>query len=512
MSAIQTNRIDVNEWPATVLGAVCDVNPKRSRNPDPAEVSFIPMASVEAEQGAIHAHEVRSSESVRKGYTRFEDGDVIFAKITPCMENGKSAIATGLTGGVGYGSTEFHVLRPGPEVLSEWVFHFVRQQAFRNDARDNFTGTAGQARVPTDFMRNAEIPLPPLDEQQRIVSILRRALADIREGKEALARVPAQMKRFRQSVLAQAFRGELTADWRAEHADRFREAAEWFDAHIQSPEARTANEEITPELLAKIPPEVQHWLPGDRLLQVILAERRAKWERVQIAKPNPKARIAKSCPSVLSQAGLITTATEFWDTSSLGALTDVQGGIQKQPSRAPKNFAFPFLRVANVHRGRLDLTEMHQIELLGDIELERLRLLAGDLLIVEGNGSPSEIGRMAVWDGSVEDCVHQNHLIRARPATHVLPEWIEGFWNSPEGIEAVEFVSSSTSGLHTLSVGKVSKLPIPVASMAEQSEIVARIKTIFAEAESTNATAARALTNLRRLEQSTLQAAFRGDL
>src|SRR5580700_9205501 len=91
------------------------------------------------------------------------------------MENGKAAIARGLTNGLGFGSTEFHVLRPGDGVLPEWVYAFVRQPAFRLAAKDHFTGTAGQKRVPADFIRSFPIPVPPLREQSRMVKLLNEA-------------------------------------------------------------------------------------------------------------------------------------------------------------------------------------------------------------------------------------------------------------------------------------------------------------------------------------------------
>ena len=99
----------------------------------------------------------------------------LFAKITPCMENGKAAMARNLTNGVGRGSTEFYVLRPGHRVLGEYIWHFIRQPGFREAAKRSFTGTAGQQRVPRSFVENALIPLPPLDEQRRIVDVLNRA-------------------------------------------------------------------------------------------------------------------------------------------------------------------------------------------------------------------------------------------------------------------------------------------------------------------------------------------------
>ena len=133
------------------------------------------MAAVDERSGAITVREERPFAEVSKGFTAFEDGDVLFAKITPCMENGKAALARDLTNGTGRGSTEFHVLRPGSEVCGEYVYHFVRQPSFREAARRSFTGTAGQQRVPRSFMENIPVPLPPLGEQRRIADILNRA-------------------------------------------------------------------------------------------------------------------------------------------------------------------------------------------------------------------------------------------------------------------------------------------------------------------------------------------------
>jgi type I restriction enzyme, S subunit len=110
---------------------------------------------------------------------------VLFAKITPCMENGKAALASCLAGGRGFGSTEFHVLRAREAVLPEWLYYFVRRESFRRDAKRSFTGTAGQQRVPTSFIQDALIPVPPVDEQRRIVDLLSRAEGIVRLRREA---------------------------------------------------------------------------------------------------------------------------------------------------------------------------------------------------------------------------------------------------------------------------------------------------------------------------------------
>lgn len=159
------------------LGEVCTVNPRARRHgcSDDTVVTFVPMAAVDPRTGAITIHEERRLAEVANGFTAFEEGDVLFAKITPCMQNGKAALARNLTNGIGRGSTEFYVLRPGHRVLGEYVWHFVRQPRFREAAKRSFTGTAGQQRVPKSFMQNALIPLPSLDEQRRIVDILNRA-------------------------------------------------------------------------------------------------------------------------------------------------------------------------------------------------------------------------------------------------------------------------------------------------------------------------------------------------
>ena len=159
------------------LGEICKINPRAKRNGYASDtlVSFVPMAAVDERLGAITTREKRPIADVSKSYTQFQDGDVLFAKITPCMENGKAALAQDLTNGMGSGSTEFYVLRPDEKVLGEYIYHFVRQPQFRETAKRHFTGTAGQQRVPKSFMENVLIPLPPLDEQRRIVGVLNRA-------------------------------------------------------------------------------------------------------------------------------------------------------------------------------------------------------------------------------------------------------------------------------------------------------------------------------------------------
>ena len=148
-------------WASVPLGEACIVNPRSFIDTveDDCPVSFVPMAAVEAKSGRIDLSQVRAYGEVSKGYTRFSEGDVLFAKITPSMENGKVAIARGLTNGRGCGSTEFHVLRPHDVLSRDFLNYFLLQDEFRKGAQRNMAGTAGQLRVPAAWLTDAPIPL-----------------------------------------------------------------------------------------------------------------------------------------------------------------------------------------------------------------------------------------------------------------------------------------------------------------------------------------------------------------
>ena len=204
------------KWPTKKLGEVAILNPKKSEVyglPDDLLVSFVSMSAVDEITQTIKTHEFRKLSDVRKGYTYFKEGDILFAKITPCMENGKVAIVKNLKNGIGFGSTEFHIIRPGSEILSKWIFYIVCNPAFREEAKKHMTGTAGQQRVPIGFLENIEIPLPPLSEQKRIVAKIEKLFAKIDEAerlrKESLAASAALLP----SALHQVFSRAKKEKW-----------------------------------------------------------------------------------------------------------------------------------------------------------------------------------------------------------------------------------------------------------------------------------------------------------
>jgi restriction endonuclease S subunit len=174
-------------WRWVRLGGVCEINAPRPdlARKDDSLTTFVPMSAVDERLGTIMRAERKPFGEVRKGYTYFEDGDVLFAKITPCMQNGKHAIARDLAGGFGFGTTEFHVLRPGPTIIPEWVHFFIRQPEVLENATAHFTGAVGQQRVPETYLADLDIPLPPLDEQKRIVTILNEQIGAVERARAA---------------------------------------------------------------------------------------------------------------------------------------------------------------------------------------------------------------------------------------------------------------------------------------------------------------------------------------
>lgn len=207
-------------WEWVRLGDVIDINPPKKKLTDVEDeeiCSFIPMQAVSDKNGEITNPETKVFKKVKRGYTFFIEGDIIFAKITPCMENGKTAIAKNLHNGFAFGSTEFHVLRANPLVNTKFVYYLLRAKQFRLQAKAEMTGAVGQQRVPKAYLENYAFPLPPKEEQDRIVEILEEL--NIRELKlKEISGLENQLFILKQSILNKAFRGELGTNDPAEES------------------------------------------------------------------------------------------------------------------------------------------------------------------------------------------------------------------------------------------------------------------------------------------------------
>lgn len=191
------------------LSSLCVVNPKKSEIAaisKSTEVSFVPMAKV-SEQGEVDLTESRTIEEVWTGFTYFSNEDVVFAKITPCMENGKGGIMRNLKNKIGFGTTEFHVLRPIPNITTaEWLFYLTKQKSFRETAEKNMTGSAGQKRVPTKFFDTYLVKKPSYEKQIEFAERIQLIDAQKQQAQCSLEKSEALFN----SLLQRAFTGKLT--------------------------------------------------------------------------------------------------------------------------------------------------------------------------------------------------------------------------------------------------------------------------------------------------------------
>ncbi len=238
--------------------------------------------------------------------------------------------------------------------------------------------------------------------------------------------------------------------------------------------------------------------PASVLLETIAKEKKRLIKEGKIKKQKPLPEIGED--------EKLFNLPEGWEWALIDKFCNVQGGIQKQPKRMPKNNHYPYLRVANVQRGFIDIGEIERFE-LEEGEIEKWALESGDILVVEGNGSAEEIGRCAIWEGQIDDCVYQNHLIRVRPYLKSIELFVAKYLNSPSGIEGMKKLAVTTSGLYNLSVGKIRAIPIPIPPMKEQFRILARLDELLTLCDKLKARLKEAQTTQRQLADAIVEQA-----
>ncbi len=190
------------------LGNVCEINPKKSeisgldKN---TKVSFVPMEDVKEHDLYFEVNKTKKINEVYSGYTYFREDDVLLAKVTPCFENGKSGIARNLKNGIGFGSSEFHVLRSDKKILSKLIYYFVSGNKFISGGKGQLTGTGGLRRLPKNYVENFKIPLPPKELQQKFDSIVEHVEKLKEKEKQSLK----EIEQLNGVLMQKAFKGEL---------------------------------------------------------------------------------------------------------------------------------------------------------------------------------------------------------------------------------------------------------------------------------------------------------------
>ena len=468
-------------WTIAPLRDIAVLNPSQPSSPveDGDLVSFIPMAKVEEETGRIRSPEVRAWREVKKGYTKFQEGDLLFAKITPCMENGKVAVAKDLAGGIGAGSTEFHVVRPEPDVNIEYLFYFLVQREVRRNARMQMKGAAGQLRVPTSFLESVDVPVAPTSEQGRIVGEIEKQFSRLDAATAALKRVQANLTRYRASVLKAACEGRLVPT----------------EAEVARKEGR-------------------EYEPADRLLERILNERRARWEVDTLAKMISSGKPPKDDgwkrryrePTGPSPSGL-PMLPQGWCWATWDQLSNwVTYGFTRPVPHTESGI--PIVTARHIRGGQIAFEGCHRTtqEVFDDLS-EKDRPRKNDILITKDG----TIGRAAVVESEVAFCINQSVTVvwlRSCPCDR---RYLLAVIESPLTQRPIEEKARGVAIQH-LSITDFAKLPLPLPPLADQARISKAVSVQVSIVASLEREVETELLRCAVLRRAILRDAFGGEL
>lgn len=457
-------------WRMARLDKVCEFNPKHSKDiSKDIQVSFVPMPAVDV-TGILLPHGARPLADVWSGYTHFADGDVLFAKITPCMENGKIAVARNLVNGIGCGTTEFHVLRSKGEINAEYLQRYLRQSVFRSDAERSMTGAVGQRRVPANFLKCTEIPLPPPSVQLEIVEKLDYFMNRIERTRRELMRSIELVDRYRRAAINCAFSGSLTTVWRNEQkaAGKYKAAKTFFDdmrSHLESDATSTKRARTALQ---------RHVVPFTKDEQRSMFDLPSDWCWVKLG----------------ALASLITK----------GASPKWQGfDYVSDPTQVL------FITSENVRVNAIDVSQPKYLENAFSDKQKASVLRRGDVLI---NIVGASIGRAAPFElaanANINQAVALCRLIRPE-----LSKYISTFLNSDF---AKDFYNSNKVDVAraNLSLEDVGNIPIPLSGEQEVAEVVSQVEYRLAVSDGMLQKMEECLSLLDVLEARILKNAFEG--
>lgn len=431
--------------------------------------------NIERDTGKLLPFRTIREDGVTSAKHRFYPGQLLYSKIRPYLNKCIQVDFEGLCSADMYPIDVF--------IAPRFLHYYMLTRLFVSEVSKAAGSRTILPKTNQKQMAGLPVPVAPLPEQHRIVEAIDSYLTRLDDAVASLDRVQAKLRAYRASVLKTAVEGRLVP---------------------------------TEASLARA--EKRDYEPGNALLTRILEERRRCWEDAELAKLNAAGKKpkddkwkAKYEDPVAPDTARLPELPEGWCWVSVNQLGQVSGGLTQNANRERRTTKLPFLRVANVYANALLLDEIKTIGVEPG-EIERARLRTGDLLVVEGNGSADQIGRVALWDGSIAPMLHQNHLIKVRCEPRQLSRWVLAWLLSPAGRAAIELVASSTSGLHTLSISKVGRLIVPLPPLGEQTrsldDLDAKLSVVNAAVDSV----LRDLRRCSRLRQAVLRWAFDGKL
>lgn len=446
-------------WVWTCSAVIGETAPRVDADDD-ALVAFAPMHLLPTDYRSTFTPEVRPWREIKKGYTHFADGDVGFAKITPCFQNGKGCVFANLPGGIGSGTTELHILRPFSNVvLPLYALLYYKSPEFVAGGVASFSGTAGQQRVSNDYFRFAPFPLPPLAEQKRIVAKVDElmALCDRLEAQQ-------QAREEQSSQLARASLARFaTAPTPANLNYLFHPSYNISPADLRK-------SILTLAVQGKLVPQDPNDEPAEELLK------RISIIREHLA-PRKRAHAVKRVRE-LEGSNCTQDVPSSWTWCRLGELVlEFRYGTSRKCSHVENGI--PVLRIPNIRNGRIDPADL-KFTNMPPSEFNELQLREGDLLLVRSNGSETLVGRSAVVTSIDERFAYAGYLVRARlPKSDIFAPFIHVALSTQGVRNQIEGPIRTTSGVKNINTTELSNLTLPLPPVAEQRRIVARVSQLM---------------------------------
>lgn len=469
------------EWPRATLGKLAvEVRNGIATKPDADADAGVPILRISAVRpGVLSLADLRFLHQASDDYALRED-DLLFTRYSGTPEFvGSCARVPALSQKVVYPDKLIRVRLDRDRVEPRFVEAAWASEVVRQQVRSALKTSAGQVGISGASLKEIELPVPPLAEQRSITAKLDALRSRSRRAKAALDAVPALLGRLRQSILAAAFRGDLTADWREQN------------------------------------PDVE---PASELLKRIRLERRKRWEGAElatmIAKRNPptddrwKSHYREPSEPDTEGRGELPAR---WCWSTVETVGDVDLGRQRAPQYARGIGTRPYLRVANIKDNYIDFTDVKEMD-FDDNDFEHYRLEPNDILLSEGQ-SPSRVGESAIYRGEIAGLCFQKTLHRFRrfspaPSSEYFQLLFRHFVR--QGI--FRSAASLTTNIAHLTLVRLKPLPLPLPPLAEAEEIARRASALLASAERLTTSATQMAGNADGLDAAILAAAFRGEL
>ncbi len=364
------------------------------------------------------------------------------------------------------------------KILTEYFIYLFISESFQKVFLKNTRGSAMKNIASVKVLKSVSIPIPPFNEQKRIVAKIEALQTRSQRVKEELEEIESLLDRFRQSVLAAAFRGDLTKNWREQN------------------------------------PDVE---PAEVLLERIRVDRRRRWEEAELEKMKAKGKIPKDDkwkkkykePEEIDSEGLSELPNGWtWINYEL-LIKESQNGLSKR--KGTQGQSIPVLRLADIQNNKIAPEEAREI-LLTDNEIERYLLYPNDLLCIRVNGSADLVGRIIIFNED-EKWAFCDHFIRYKLVDKLVSiPYIANFFNTQLVRQYINQYRVSSAGQNTVSQTTLGNIPIPIPSLEEQKEIVRSVESLFKLADNIEQQHKQAEIDLETLNQSILAKAFRGEL